>query len=872
MSKFTKLLFQPKKFIDDSLWFKTHILNEKQYDNLFVISHMGQLKQVESLINYEKLENNLLIILYTKKNLNIPQGIDKQKDDTLFDKSILFQLPNYPNNYRLKSLVYMNRNYKELLSIVKPLNLYLLSFENHYSLLAKNAKNKNINLVLVEEGTATYKNPNLSEYTNQQNFLKKITAKLLSVESVFNWFTNFDEVYAAFPELLKQTFSAKNYHRFFVHMGRVEIDENTLKLIEEYKITKNDFIYVNQRYAIDDNDFTNAILTILDTISRYYNAKIFIKMHPKDRDNLKKMFISKIKTSNNIVFIKENEFLIEPAIQAIQPKGVIGLTSTSLVYTPFVSASTKVYSIKPWFMSLIPNNEKNKEGIKIINDHYLILEQFKHVIPLENQEDLKSTKDYDISELNLSLNTYLEDAQKAYKAQKYYKALVNFEWAYPKGIEYMPQEDFIKYLLNVYQVHGLKQVQYAMNRWLAKELTKENNLQNYIDVIKAIIYILENNFEHGNVVYFKKLYEDVIALITKQIDSKKVNINLYEFELSLLNLEYKVLYKLLLLKAKQYFIDFEYSKSLSLLEKLLQNKNSTVEEKKIIYFYQMQCFFILEKNENSYTFKKDDEVLKLFVKAFSFYKNREYEKALEIFLELNLKILQTEKEVWKIELFISNIYRNLGNYQEAKNFLLSFEEYSKDNILLYREIAYLEYQLENYTKSIQYLDKIYIRQIEYMPKKDLHIYLASLYKNNKYELLIKYLEKYYYKNEICHYYYLLTLIQHENYKLFVSLVSQVLIKQLSQEYKENIFWYTIKALREEGKIYQAYQLLKTKNIDVNNIDFLVYAADVFELSNDFEKAYEVWKKVLKNHNNKKPLDSWIRYYHVLEYVKDDLTK
>jgi len=388
MRKLIKLLLHPKKFFKDSYWFKKESLSiSSNFDNIFIISHLNQLNQVETLIEHKNIINSLLVILYTNKNKKMPMIIQEKCNQKLFEGIIFFRLPNFPNNYKLKSLVYMKRNYITLLEKTKTKNLFLLSFENHYALLASNAKKRKIKLTLIDEGTATYKIPELSEYYQSQPLIKQVLAYILKIDSAFYWFKDFDTIYAAFPELLQNNFNAKTYHYFFVHTEKSSISSHTKQLINKYRITSNDFIYVNQRYAINDNDFVNTVITILSSLSNYFNTKVFIKLHPKDTDSLKKIFIKQLQNFHNIILIEENEFLIESAIQAIQPLGILGLTSTSLVYTPLISSETKVYSIKPWFINIVPK-KNNFDGITLINNHYTILMQFKHIIALKNEKQL----------------------------------------------------------------------------------------------------------------------------------------------------------------------------------------------------------------------------------------------------------------------------------------------------------------------------------------------------------------------------------------------------------------------------------------------------------------------------------------------------
>jgi hypothetical protein len=384
MRKFIKLLKNPKKFFLDSLWFKSHEFNIMEtYDHVFIVSHLGQLTQVEAFIKSKNINNTLLIILYTNRNRRIPKAIHNTANRHLINKIIFFQLPNYPNNYSIKSLLFMKRNYKKLLEEANPRKLYLLSFENHYSLLANIAKDKKIHISLLEEGTATYKNQELSEYNQSQLFIKNLLAKILGVYSAYNVFKNFNTIYAAFPKLLKEKFNADKYHYFFAY-EHIELNNQIQYLIDKYNITNQDYIYVNQRYNIDAHEFVSIILNILSKINYKVNANIFIKLHPKDSNLLKDIFKKELEKYQQLILIDDNEFSIELIIKRIKPRGIIGISSTTLVYTPLISNKTKSYTIKTLLVNSLLHKNKYHKTIKLIEQHYKVLKQFKHIKELSN--------------------------------------------------------------------------------------------------------------------------------------------------------------------------------------------------------------------------------------------------------------------------------------------------------------------------------------------------------------------------------------------------------------------------------------------------------------------------------------------------------
>lgn len=878
MSKLTKFITNPKRFFIDSPWLKKNKINlNNKYKNVFIVSHLGQLNQAESLIEYEQIENCLLVILYTNKNTKVPKSIQNQYNKNLFDDSILFLLPNYPNNYNTKSLVFMKRNYQELIDITKPDNLYLLSFENHYSLLATYATKQNTNLCLIDEGTATYKSRTLSEYYKTQNIFKNITAKILGVDAAFDWFTDFKKVYAAFPELLKSTFKANSYNRFFAHAGKFNIDKNTSKLITDYNITSNDFLYVNQRYAINNDDFVNSILLILGKISQHYNSKVFIKMHPKDHISLINSFNAVIKSDesfNNIILIKENEFLIEPAIEIINPKGVIGLTSTSLVYTPLVSPNTKVYSIKPWFIKLIPP-EYNQNGIDIINDHFKILQQFKHVISLDDEKQLETCViDTSLSRLNNNYKTYLKIAREAFGENNYHKSIINYIWTYPQGIKSIPLDDFSKYLDAFYNEYGIKQSLSVVDEWIEAEILKQNEsigIHEYVVLIKVLTQIIQKECEYSNNLYADKLYDTLLSLLTSRLSIEAFSINAIDIEMILLK-EYEVhVFPLLEIKSKRYIFEAKYKEAKYILNTIFSYEDY-VSENENLYIYLIDCLTYLNEDEelSKLNLEVQEKIWRNEIKVLSesliaIYQSN-YAFALKLLTPEINNFTDTDRKNLKPELIMAKIHRLLENIEDARTCLILFETHSKGNIFCHREIAYLEYYRKNYKKVIYNFNVAYQKTIQ-MPIKDFEKYVESLYYENQYSDIYEILNRH--KNLITQnisYYFLVSLYHLCHYEEYIIYNNELNSEIFNHQDKEALIKMEIKALRETGKIEKALQLIykeKQENSTSEDLDFLLLKAEIYELTENFDEAHLVWKQIITEFSQDIPSSTWTRYYGTL---------
>jgi len=349
-------------------------------ENLFVISHFGQLAQVEGLIKLEKIKNNSLVILYTEANKKMPNLILNKYNKNLFDNISLLCLPRSPNTLAAIKMFIILKNYKKLLDIVNPLQLYVLSFEKHYSTLLSLANNKNIKLNLIEEGTATYK-PKKQE-TNSIDYGKTHThlLKILFIsnphlKAAFYRWEEYEKVYGAFPDKLSKLFLAKDFIHYFLH-SLPDQGNNT----NDFGITKNDIIYVSQRYPIEIDYYAECIITILELMAKRYQRRVFIKMHPKDPIELKNAYekhIQLAKRNKQILNIETPDFLIENIVKTVKPYAIIGLTSTALVYTPLLSEKTRSLSISKVLLDRL--GLKFIEAHKLITEHQKILQQFQHI-------------------------------------------------------------------------------------------------------------------------------------------------------------------------------------------------------------------------------------------------------------------------------------------------------------------------------------------------------------------------------------------------------------------------------------------------------------------------------------------------------------
>lgn len=402
-------------------------------ENLFFITNFGQMNHITGLIKYLNLEKCFLIVLYTEANFYIPQTIHDSVEEDIFESVYFHQIPKFPNKIDVKLALLFKKEYSKILNYLQPDHLYLNSFQFHYSILATVAKKKGIELILVEEGLGTYrlggipdegkvghltssKIKNISKKTvgntqvfkkiyknfketkkfirESQNFIVQLyktpelqacILKLLpdkEIKSVLSPYLDYDKSYTSFPVVSEKIFNIRENNFYFSH-DEVSLEElkKANEIIKNYGFSNNDYVYLSQQYSINDFEYVNIICEELLKIIKDTKSRVFIKLHPRnERPNVIQAFkAAEMESLGKIIVIKESDFRIESAIKEAQVKGVIGLTSTGLVYTSIIYPECKIYSLAEILVKRL-DSSKNLKGMKMIEDHTKIIKQFENII------------------------------------------------------------------------------------------------------------------------------------------------------------------------------------------------------------------------------------------------------------------------------------------------------------------------------------------------------------------------------------------------------------------------------------------------------------------------------------------------------------
>ncbi|MEG9476346.1 alpha-2,8-polysialyltransferase family protein [Mannheimia indoligenes] len=397
LKKTIKFYSHPIRFFKDSWLFKhQHLEEQHKTKNLFVISHLGQLAQVEALIKKEAFLNCVLVILYTRKNRKMPELTRKNANKLLFRRVLLLEIPTYPNKIYIKNLMQMNNSYQRMIDEIKPHRLFVFSFEKHYGMLLAYAEKKKIEVNLIEEGTATYKYDSIEEANekikNSFSFKEKLKARLIltlpllsDLRPSLSVYNRFNTIYSVDSKALEKVFFAKNYKYFFLYEN-IETDVLVKSIQQKYKITSQDIIFLNQRYPFPVNIYADILIDILKS-HKPSGSKVFLKLHPKDTEELKAALKNAINEEHLIpqfVLIEESGFLVENLIHFTKPKQVIALTSTGLVYAPKTSQETEAISIYPLLRQKMLEKIPYSDSVfKESDEHFHILQKFSGIHFLE---------------------------------------------------------------------------------------------------------------------------------------------------------------------------------------------------------------------------------------------------------------------------------------------------------------------------------------------------------------------------------------------------------------------------------------------------------------------------------------------------------
>lgn len=272
------------------------------YENLFVVTHLGQLKQMEALIHQKGIKNNLLMVLYTTKNLDVPSSVGNQVCEEIFDNVVFLEIPFGIQRFSYKKMTKVLKKYETLIQQIKIKSLYVNSFEGHYAILLSMASSYGIKTNLVEEGTAIYKNLgsqklfDINQYKKiNYAYVKQHFMQTVGTTQVFKKIVKHKKSKKSMRFLLRDTGlrpndfmdkkSISEYKKFFLNIDKdLKIQEQATNIFGKKYLKKSlkPFIQFDKVYASHPDllktTFTHSVF------ERFFLYNIF---NIKDIDNAK---------------------------------------------------------------------------------------------------------------------------------------------------------------------------------------------------------------------------------------------------------------------------------------------------------------------------------------------------------------------------------------------------------------------------------------------------------------------------------------------------------------------------------------------------------------------------------------------------------
>lgn len=394
--------------------------------NVFVVSRLGQLRNVQNFIKQFKAEKNILIIQYSEIDGPILKNMIEICDKELYNEIIYLKLPGHPLHVRRKKNIKMYNSIEKTLNYIidkkyKFNNLFLCNADKWYSYYekVKNEDGYSYTINLLEEGLTTYivsEDPLyqtdpiipinikdikkslkeiINELKNLLHVLKVLIVKLivfvlnlisiifrtnlakiikdfildLTIEDKykFSYIKHFDEAFVCFPDkLIQNNFTIDNVKKLDFKFHEISKNKYVDALNRDY------VLFVNQKYI----NYRQHFDIIFEILTKMNLKNVYIKLHPKEDKNLVieniNECLKKFPNLNVKVIHNLDSTPIEDIIYTCKFKKIIGITSSALLYCNEFIKNIKIISIAKEYrrMCLDKNYKVNKRELKLFEKEY----------------------------------------------------------------------------------------------------------------------------------------------------------------------------------------------------------------------------------------------------------------------------------------------------------------------------------------------------------------------------------------------------------------------------------------------------------------------------------------------------------------------
>jgi len=364
--------------------------------NLFVVSRVGQLRNVQSFVAEHGATHNHLAVLQTQSNPVLSDNIKRNVDEGVFETVEYIDQPPRPvTQSRRKNAIIYGQIERLLLRATQEHDvgsLFLCNADNYYSLFERinTTLGLGLSLNLLEEGLTTYANAGRRAYTLDTSVdwaevvtrgrhfriaLVKAARSLAALLVTFaSWVLRVDMV-----QLLKDLrvrVSVREKHRYGaikhfdsayvyfpdrIYSNNMQIDrvgrlgfalEPTAppELLE--KVESGAVVFVSQRYIAYEPYFS----IVFEILSEMGLERVYFKFHPReDPASLAKAWDLAQREHPRLKVLSPPEIQaipVEELMMSGRARRIIGLTSTSLMYGKAFFPDVDVVSIGARFKEL----------------------------------------------------------------------------------------------------------------------------------------------------------------------------------------------------------------------------------------------------------------------------------------------------------------------------------------------------------------------------------------------------------------------------------------------------------------------------------------------------------------------------------------
>ncbi len=359
--------------------------------NLFVITGVGQLRNIYGFISEYHAVDNMLIVLYTEQNVSVVKNIQSNVVDGVFREIYYLKQPLKTLNWTRQKGKTIWKAYDEQINRLKEAyglqNLFLCNRDNYYYFFKRLTHKYGLSLNMLEEGLTTYRlfqeewdaHHTQTSGEDLKRELKNMSKALKNFGKAFvKFFCNlfslifhrdllrdlkqlaaranryrygiiykFDNYYVCYPEIV-QKYRPKEKT---IYPLTFRTEQSEIQFVDD--LNEENILFVNQKYGINYSDHFRIIFTLL---YNYGIKKIYIKFHPREDkeavfsmvDLYRPMFPGmEIRLVENADSIPVEDLLVSNNI-----KKVIALTSSSLFYAKLIKPDIETYSIAQEYAAL----------------------------------------------------------------------------------------------------------------------------------------------------------------------------------------------------------------------------------------------------------------------------------------------------------------------------------------------------------------------------------------------------------------------------------------------------------------------------------------------------------------------------------------